>query len=336
MHKGHTVAVVIPAYRAQKTIAAVLAGMPAWVDHLVVVDDGSPDGLSAVLEKVADSRLCVIRHSRNQGVGAATVAGYRQALALGCEVVIKMDADGQMDPRYCRRLLAPIVEEGFDFAKGNRFAFRTALGAMPRLRLLGNLALTVLVKVVSGQWHCVDPTNGFFAITARVLARIDLNRLHRGYYFEISQLVDLGIVGATVADVPIPAVYGGHPSNLRMGRVLSRFPLLLARDFWYRLWTKYGVLSVHPNLALVPVGLLAIACALAFGIKHWTQGVATNTPATSGTVALAMVGLLVGLGCLGLALVLDIQEAPAPYRAGMIIPCPWTEEALEEQMGDEH
>ena len=134
MYQGLRLAVVVPAFNEGHKLAAVLAGLPAYLDHVLVVDDGSADGTAAVALAASRPGLELLRHDRNRGVGAAVATGYRRALALGCDATLVMAGDGQMDPRDVPRLLAPIVEGRADYVKGNRFACREVWRAMPATR----------------------------------------------------------------------------------------------------------------------------------------------------------------------------------------------------------
>src|SRR4051812_43443787 len=150
------VAVVIPTFRATGTIASVLGGIGPEVDRIYVVDDGCPEGSGErAMRDNRDPRLVVLHNRRNLGVGGAMKHGYRRALADGADIIVKLDADGQMDPRHIGGLIAPILSGGADYAKGNRFAPaalmppgtpRTALRQMPLARRAGNMALSVLHK----------------------------------------------------------------------------------------------------------------------------------------------------------------------------------------------
>ena len=90
-------AVVVPAYNEDALIGSTVEGIPAFVDRIIVVDDGSKDATAARAQN-ADKRVEVISHEKNQGVGAAIVTGYKRAIANGVDVTAVMAADGQMDP----------------------------------------------------------------------------------------------------------------------------------------------------------------------------------------------------------------------------------------------
>ena len=116
------VAVVIPCFRVKDSIAAVLDKIGPEVSTVYVVDDNCPDGSGTEAERTCgDSRLKVLYHAANLGVGGATITGYRAAIADGADVIVKLDGDGQMDPTLIPRFVKPILSGEADYAKGNRF-----------------------------------------------------------------------------------------------------------------------------------------------------------------------------------------------------------------------
>jgi glycosyltransferase involved in cell wall biosynthesis len=228
--QGPVIAAVIPAYRVSSHIAHVIADMPREVQHVIVVDDASPDALQAALAAVTDARLVVIRHDVNRGVGGAMKTGIAKALELEADVVVKIDGDGQMDPSLIPRFVAPIVSGDADFTKGNRFDDLAFIRRMPLMRRLGNLALSFLVKLASGYWHAFDPCNGYVAIHSRVLRRLNVDRLSDGYFFEISLLCEAYFAKAVLRDIPMKPVYADETSSLSIVGALSDFtPRLVAR-----------------------------------------------------------------------------------------------------------
>src|SRR5262249_29727598 len=159
--KDPKIAVVVPCFRAREQVLGVLARIGPECAAVYVVDDACPDGSGKhVQAQCRDPRVRVLFHADNQGVGGATLTGYRAALADGADVLVKLDADGQMDPALIRALVAPIVLGEADYAKGNRFFDLEGLGSMPAVRLVGNSLLSFLSKLSSGYWDVFDPTNG--------------------------------------------------------------------------------------------------------------------------------------------------------------------------------
>lgn len=181
--KAFKLSVVIPAFRAEATIASVLQQIPDCVDQIIVVDDASPDQTAPIVAGLPDRRIALVRHDRNLGVGGAMVSGFNKALQSDATLVAKIDADGQMDPTYLDRFVAAAQCCQCDYIKANRFGHVDSLATMPKIRLLGNLFLTFLTKFVSGYWNVFDPQNGYIVITRRMLKRLDLTKIDSGYFF---------------------------------------------------------------------------------------------------------------------------------------------------------
>ena len=107
MLDGKTVAVVVPAYDEEKLLPETLAGIPEFVDRIYVVDDASRDGTAE--RAAAEARAQLIRHETNQGVGAAILTGYKQAIADRIDVTCVMAADNQMAPDDLEAIARPVV-----------------------------------------------------------------------------------------------------------------------------------------------------------------------------------------------------------------------------------
>ena len=224
------IAVVIPCFRVAAHVGDVVRSIPRRYAPVICVDDASPDDIRGAVEALHDPRVVYLRHARNRGVGGAVMTGWNEALARGADIVVKMDGDGQMRGEQLDALVAPLLDGSVDVAKGNRFVDHVALEAMPRGRLVGNALLSFAVKLVSGYWNVLDPTNGFVAVRAGLLHRLDRSWLAERYYFETSLLVALNVAHARVADVALPARYVDAASSLRIRDIAATFPWLLARS----------------------------------------------------------------------------------------------------------
>ncbi|HYT32640.1 MAG TPA: glycosyltransferase family 2 protein [Thermoanaerobaculia bacterium] len=312
MIEDKSVAVVIPCFGVEKQIGPLLARVPAYVDRIFVVDDGSPDGTAAAVSAVDDPRITLLRHSHNQGVGAAMATGYRAALDEGADLIVKCDGDGQMDPSDIQFLVRPLVEGGAEYAKGCRFHHVGELDSMPRVRFAGNIALTFLTKLASGYWHVLDPQNGFVAVGGGTLRRIRIDRLAKGYFFENDMLIRLNAIEARVADVPLPSRYAGEPSSLKPGRIALQFPEKLLAGFFRRVFWRYVFYDVSPVALFLLFGFLLFAFGAIFGAYHWIWGMVHNRPTQTGTVIVAAVPFILGFQLLLQAFVLDIQNTPRP------------------------
>lgn len=304
------VAVVIPAHRAADTIEHVVRGLADFVDVIVVVDDASPDRTAAVCAALREPRLVLLSHDRNEGVGGAVVTGLRRAVEAGADIIAKIDADGQMDPASLPDLLAPLLERGFDYAKGNRFYDLKALAQMPWARRWGNVALSFSTKLASGYWNIYDPQNGYVAIRREAFERLDPDGLDRGYFFENSMLIQLNIIGARVADVPMPARYGEERSSMRLGRVLLGFPPKLLRGWWMRMRLKYFGMDFSPIAVLLSAGACFTVAGISYGVYEWVLHARRGVATPAGTVMLAALPVLLGVQLLLNALLLDIANTP--------------------------
>lgn len=261
MFRGRVVAVVVPACNEADKIAAAVRSVPGFVDHVVIVDDGSRDATAAIARRMArraagrrgGQKLEVIVHPRNRGVGAAIATGYARALELGAEATAVMAGDGQMDPADLPRLFAPVVGGEADYAKGNRFAWPGGWRRMPRVRLLGNAVLSLLTRIASGYWRLFDSQCGYTVASRRALLAIGPERMFARYGYPNDLLVRLAEAGARVVDVPVRPVYGpAWRSGLRPTRVMIPILRLLARAFLRRIrsrlpWARTRGLRLEPS-----------------------------------------------------------------------------------------
>lgn len=305
-----TIAVVIPAYRAEKLILKVLAGIPYFVSSIVIVDDCSPDHTVEVVRKCADPRVYLVSHEANQGVGGAVLTGYQKAMELGANIIVKMDSDDQMDPAYLVSLLAPILTGQADYVKGNRFLHANELQSMPLSRRLGNAGLSFLTKVASGYWDIFDPTNGYTAIHASIIPLLNTAKIHRRFFFESNMLIELGIIRAVVRDVHIPARYNNEASFLSEWKSLFEFPPLLVNGFFRRFLTEYFLRDFSSVSMLSLLGIGFSLFGIIFGAYHWYISSISATPASTGTVMIAVLPLILGSQLLIQALIVDIQTIP--------------------------
>jgi dolichol-phosphate mannosyltransferase len=304
------VAVVIPAYRAERSIAEVIRGIPSFVHHVVVVDDASPDATADAVRAAGDSRVVLVEHEVNQGVGGAMLTGYQRAADLGAEIIAKMDADLQMDPAYLLELITPIVVGEADYTKGNRFLHERELRAMPGRRRFGNAGLSFMTKLASGYWGIFDPTNGYTAIHVSLVPLLGAVPIARRFFFESSILLNLSLIRAVVRDVYIPARYLDAGSHLSESRAALQFPLGLVRGFLRRVRVQYFVRDFTPVSLYLLFGLLLTVFGAIWGAWHWAISLQTNVAATTGTVMIAVLPIIVGVQLLLQAITLDIQNAP--------------------------
>jgi glycosyltransferase involved in cell wall biosynthesis len=266
MVDGKRIAVVVPAHQEEQLIGATLAGIPAFVDRIYVVDDGSRDATVERAKATGDPRVDVVVHDRNRGVGAAIVTGYKRALADGLDVVAVMAGDNQMDPADLEMLVTPVARDEVDYAKANRLFTGQAWELIPRTRYLGNAVLSLLTKVASGYWHVADSQSGYTAVSRTMLAQLDLDRVYTNYGFPNDLLVHLNVWNARVRDFASRPVYGvGERSGIRYRKVVPRISWLLVKGFFWRLREKYVIRDFHPLVFFYALGFLSTLAGLVLG-----------------------------------------------------------------------
>jgi len=307
------IAVVIPCFKVENHIWDVVRGIPSYVQMIVLVNDCSPDGTPALIDQIAgeyDQRVVALHHPVNQGVGGATMTGMRYAYNNKADIVVKMDGDGQMDPEYLPGLLLPIIRGQADFTKGNRFASSDVLKKMPMIRLIGNSGLSFLNRLASGYWNILDPTNGYFAMRSELVVKFSERALDKRYFYESSQLIELGICRAVVQDVPMRTIYGEEVSGLSARKALLEFPPKLLYGLCRRIWMTKILLATTPEFILGFFGFVLFLFGAIWGSYHWIYSMVAGQVASAGTVMFAALPCMLGLQMILFALLFDTQSVP--------------------------
>lgn len=226
-----SVVAVVPARDEAARIAVVVRTMPRGVERIVVVDDGSTDE-TGPLARAADPRVEVVRHGAPRGVGGALVSGYRAAFAGGADVAVVLAGDGQMDPADLPALLDAVgCAERAVYVKGTRLTRRRVLTDMPGARLVGNAALTLLTRALTGL-PITDAQCGYTALTRSAAERLDLPSLWPRYGYPNDLLARCAARGVPVLEVPVRAVYRGERSGIRLRDALFTVPYALVSSGW--------------------------------------------------------------------------------------------------------
>jgi glycosyltransferase involved in cell wall biosynthesis len=195
---------VVPAYQAEASVGAVVAGLRASVPRVVVVDDGSSDGTGTEAERAGAE---VLRLANNGGKGAALRAGLARVLASDATHVAFVDADGQHDPADLPELLEA-ARSGDDFVIGSRMQDPDAI---PAYRYRTNEIGSRILSRMTGL-EVEDAQSGYRVVAADVLRRLDLKA--RGYIIETEILLKAARHVKRFRHVPVRAIYGG-PSHYR-------------------------------------------------------------------------------------------------------------------------
>lgn len=311
MNNTAQIAVVLPSYRVKSHILDVIGRIGPECQHIYVVDDACPEGSGDhVKAHCADPRVRVLTHEVNQGVGGAVMTGYRQAVIDGCDVVVKIDGDGQMAPELLPQFVAPILEGYADYTKGNRFFDLTQIRQMPGVRLFGNAVLSFMSKFSSGYWDIFDPTNGYTAIHTRVVEHLPLDKISSRYFFESDMLFRLNTLRCVVVDIPMDAVYGDEKSGLKIKAILLDFLWKHARNYFKRIFYNYFLRDLSAASMQLVLGLVMSVFGVAFGLDAWRTSSAQGMETPAGTVMVAALPVFVGLQLLLSFLTQDIQSTP--------------------------
>lgn len=248
MINNKSVAVIVPAYNEGRLITKTLTTMPDFVDHIVVVNDGSADNTLELIKacKEHDSRIEILNHERNQGLGQTLIDGYLHCRKTKSDVTAVMAGDAQMAPEDLINVVSPIAENKVYYVKGNRFFMDDVVEKMPLHRLIGNAGLTLLTKFATGYWNIIDPQCGYTAISLDALSAIPIQRMTRGYGYNADILNMLNIRNFSVADVDVKPVYDEEVSKIKLHKYVPKISLLLARLFFRRLIQKYVIRNFNP------------------------------------------------------------------------------------------
>jgi glycosyltransferase involved in cell wall biosynthesis len=315
-NKQYTIAVVIPCYKVKAHIVEVVAAIGPEVTSIYVVDDACPENSGdALLESHnLDSRVRVLRHATNKGVGGAVMTGYRTAITDGADIIVKLDGDNQMDPSLIPNFVEPILAGEADYTKGNRFFDLEEIRNMPGIRLFGNAVLSLMTKLSSGYWNLFDPTNGYTAIHADIAKHLPFEKISHRYFFETDMLFRLNTLRAVVVDIPMDAKYGDEISGLKISKIVGEFLFKHARNLFKRIFYNYYLRDLSLASIELPLGLLMLFFGIGFGGYHWLVSAQAGVPTPAGTVMLAALPILMGLQLVLAFIGYDIASVPRRPR----------------------
>jgi glycosyltransferase involved in cell wall biosynthesis len=252
MLHGQRVVVVMPAYRAERTLEACYRAIPHdVVDTVLLVDDASDDATLAVAEELG---LSPIRHAINAGYGANQKTCYRAALAAGADIVVMLHPDYQYEPRLITALASLIASGVYDLAIGSRMLGKTALaGGMPRYKYYANRCLTTFQNVMTGT-RLSEYHTGFRAFSRRVLETLPLGANSSDFLFDNQILVQALAFGMRIGEVSCPARYFEGASQISFRRSVRYGFGVLRTSVSYRLWRmgliKPRIFSTQPEWKL--------------------------------------------------------------------------------------
>ncbi len=214
--KIERVAVIIPAFNEEKLILRTLKPIPKIITDIYVVDDGSKDHTGDIVAEYSenvDSRVKLVTHEVNSGVGSAIMTGYQAAYDDNCDIFIVIGGDAQMEMADLPHYIEAIKDNKGDYIKGNRFIYGrmfeegNALKNMPKLRIFGNIVLSFITKVATGYKEIFDSQMGYTSLHRDSFPLIDWSKARKRYGYPGDWLARFHAKDIRVVDVPTRAIY---------------------------------------------------------------------------------------------------------------------------------
>jgi len=210
--------VVIPCYKVSNKILDVLnSKYLKIIDQIIIIDDKCPEKTGKMIkQKFKDNqKIKVLFNKKNQGVGGATITGFRYALKNNFKVVIKIDGDGQHKLHILNKLIL-LLSRKTDFCKGYRnLNFNSYLKHnMPFIRLLGAIGLTLLTRFNSGNYNIKDACHGLIGFKCYFLKKINLDKIKKNYLFEQDIIFEVIKSNGNIKHVRNEVIYNNETSSL--------------------------------------------------------------------------------------------------------------------------
>lgn len=219
--------VIIPTYNEKENIENIIRAVFALDKcfHILVIDDGSPDGTAAIVHRLIDTefadRLFIKERSGKLGLGTAYIAGFKWALEHNYDYIFEMDADFSHDPNDLPRLYAACHDEGYDVAIGSRYVSGVNVVNWPIGRVLMSYFASKYVRFVTG-FNVHDTTAGFKCYRRCVLESIPLDQVRfKGYAFQIEMKYSALRLGFKIKEVPVVFVNRELGTSKMSGGIFS-------------------------------------------------------------------------------------------------------------------
>lgn len=248
MINGRRICVVLPAYNAEKTLAATIADVPGgYVDDFVLVDDASSDDTAALARSLG---ITTIVHPTNRGYGGNQKTCYRTALSMGADIVVMLHPDYQYTPRLIPAMASMIAYGEFDCVIASRILGVGALeGGMPVWKYVSNRLLTLVENLLVGH-KLSEYHTGYRAFSREVLENLPLDANSDDFVFDNQMLVQIIARGFRIGEVSCPTKYFPEASSINFRRSVVYGFGVIATAIQYRLH-RLGLIT-PPFLAFGP------------------------------------------------------------------------------------
>jgi dolichol-phosphate mannosyltransferase len=200
--------VIIPTYNEKENIVAIAEAVLSQSAgyHLLVVDDGSPDGTADLVRNLQghySDRVFLLEREGKLGLGTAYIEGFKWGLARDYAYLIEMDADFSHNPKDLNRLISACQDLPADVSIGSRYVKGGSVKNWPKNRIALSYGASMYVRILTGM-RIMDPTSGFVCYRREVLESIDLNSIKFiGYAFQIEMKYAALNLGFRLAEIPI-------------------------------------------------------------------------------------------------------------------------------------
>jgi len=213
---GKRVVAVLPAYNAARTLERTVSDLPRdVVDDVLLVDDASSDATVEVARRLG---LRTVVHPRNLGYGGNQKTCYREALALGADIVVMVHPDYQYDPRLVTPMAAMIASDVYDVVLGSRIIGNGALrGGMPVYKYVSNRVLTAAQNLLLGE-KLSEYHTGYRAYSRLVLETLPLEQNSNDFLFDNQVLAQVFWFGFRVGELSCPTRYQPESSSINFRR----------------------------------------------------------------------------------------------------------------------
>ncbi len=239
--------VIIPTYNEKENIEKIIRAVFALekVFHILVIDDGSPDGTAAIVKNLMQTefgeRLFLLERSGKLGLGTAYIAGFKWGIEHQYDYIFEMDADFSHNPADLPRLYAACAEEGYDLSIGSRYISGVNVVNWPIGRVLMSYFASMYVRWITG-FKVHDTTAGFKCYKRRVLETIDLDAVRfKGYAFQIEMKFTAYKCGFSIKEIPVIFVNRVEGVSKMSGGIFSEAfwgVIRLRLDGWFKKYPK--------------------------------------------------------------------------------------------------